>query len=76
MKKILQLAYIQLSIVVLDTCETLKSLSSRQKRKVLETLFFGLLVNSLYGMTDALNLKDVLLALVSIYVIIRTNKRS
>lgn len=76
MKKILQLAYIQLSIVVLDTCETLKSLSSRQKRKVLETLFFGLLVNSLYGITDTLNLKDVLLALVSIYVIIRTNKRS
>lgn len=76
MKKILQLAYIQLSIVVLDACETLKSLSSRQKRKVLETLFFGLLVNSLYGITDTLNLKDVLLALVSIYVIIRTNKRS
>ena len=69
--KNVKLLFIILLIAIEDIYKTIVKLTKKDLLDIIELVGFGLVINSLYGLTSSFNLKDLIVLLIALYIALK-----
>ena len=69
--KNVKLLFIILLITIEDIYKTIVKLTKKDLLDIIELVGFGLVINSLYGLTSSFNLKDLIVLLIALYIALK-----
>ena len=69
--KNVKLLFIILLIAIEDINKTIVKLTKKDLLDIIELVGFGLVINSLYGLTSSFNLKDLIVLLIALYIALK-----
>ena len=69
--KNIKLLFSILLIAIEDIYKTIVKLTKKDLLDIIELVGFGLVINSIYGLTSSFNLKDLIVLLIALYIALK-----